>query len=68
MKKNVVWFYIIWASILSIGDVLCWGTADYFWVHDNNNYGDFFFWLLWLVSIVSASKMILNKLKWPKTV
>ncbi len=63
-NPRAVWFYAAWTAILVIGDGLCWGTADYFWVHNENGVGDFWFLMLWLISAISAGKMILKK--WPK--
>ena len=65
-KKTV--FYVTWGAILVIGDGLCWGTADYFWTHNLIPLGDFFFWMLWLISILSASRVILETWKRPKIV
>lgn len=66
--KKGTWFYVTWGAILVIGDGLCWGTADYFWTHNLIVFGDFFFWMLWVVSLLSASRVILETWKRPKIV
>jgi ABC-type transport system involved in multi-copper enzyme maturation permease subunit len=62
------WFYVTWGAILFIGDGLCWGTADYFWTHNLIALGDFFYWLFWVVSLLSAGRIILETWESPKVV